>query len=149
MPTMTVDLSNVSGFIGDFPNGIYEARVLDAELTISQSSGEPMINLEWELHDDDLGHATLRDNLPYKFPAKVKAFYMAANNLTHADMQDPAHQKVELDPDDLQGLQMLIQLGEREGMNKQGETQNYKTVAGAWYFPADRIDLLRKEDTPF
>lgn len=144
-----VDVSNVSANLSQFPSGVYPAQVKEAKLEIAQSSGEPMITLVWEIHHPDLGNATLRDNLPSKFPAKVKAFYQAVSGLTHEEMQDPANHQIEIDADELIGTQCLVQVGEREYTNKAGEKRTGKSVVGAWYFPADRTDLISYEDTPF
>ena len=149
MAGMVIDVSGVTANLGQFPNGVYEARVTAAKLDIAQSSGEPVIKLEWEIYHPELGNATIRDTLPSKFPAKCKAFYQAVSDLSHEDMQDPSHQQIELDPDELIGAECLVQLGEREGTANDGSKRMYKSIVGSWYFPSSRQDLIGYEDTPF
>lgn len=153
---MVVDLKNTSTRISEFPAGYYEAKVVKAEMAIAASSGDPMVNLQWEIHHPELGNAVLRDNLPYNFPDKVKSFWLAANEMTEQDFQqakaeDPDSLEVEINAPDLVGLEMVIQVGDVEGKtNGQPNGKMYKNVVGAWYFPASRAgDLVEWADTPF
>jgi len=160
MPGMVIDLTETSANVSNFPNGVYEAKVVEAEMTIAQSSGDPMVNLRWEIHHPDLGNAVIRDNLPFNFAEKVKAFWLSANDMTEQEFQqikstNPSQLKdVEINPPELIGIEMLVQVGEQEGRDKVTKQPNgkiYKNIVGSWYFPASRTDLLTWDngDEPF
>lgn len=158
MAGMVIDLTKTQTRISDFPNGRYEAKVIEAEMAIARSSGDPMVKLQWEIHHPDLGNATLRDNLPFNFADKVKAFWLAANDMTEQDFIQAKNENpeelsnVEIDPAHLIGLEMIIEVNEREGTDQNGQPNGrmYKQVNGTGYFPASRTDLITWDvDAPF
>lgn len=143
MPEFVVDISSVQAPIQEFPNGPVEAQVAKAELDVAKSSGNMMLRIEFEIYHPDHGTATLRDFLPVTFPAKVKAFWQALNDLTAEQMAEQP--EVNIDPDEIVGSQLIIQLGEQEGNNG----KLYKNVSSPWYYPLSRAtDLLDYIETP-
>lgn len=150
MASLTIDLSNAGGSIRDFPVGVYEAEVIKAELEVSKNTGNPMITVELEIHHPTMGSTTLRDWLPMSFPSKVKTFWMAANNFTPQDAAEALAKssEVELDPTELVGIQLLVQIGERESV---ADGKTYKGVVPPFYYPLSRSDLVNwnNEERPF
>ena len=153
---MIIDLTKTQTNISTFPDGMYEAKVVKAEMKIAKSSGDPMVDLNWEIHHPELGNAVLRDNLSYNFPDKVKSFWLAANEMTEQDFQQAKAENpndlenVEINPEEMIGLEMVIQMGEVEGKtNGQPNGKMYKNVVGSWYFPASRAESLVMWETPF
>jgi hypothetical protein len=139
--TLSVDLSKATTFVSNFPNGVYPAKVASAKLDVS-GAGNPMIVVELELYHPELGSGTIRDFLVPSFASKVKAFWQAVTGATNEEMQLPENQNVEIDPDELVGAELLVQLGEQENA-EDGKT--YKSLVGSWYFPASRSDLITFE----
>jgi hypothetical protein len=141
MPSLTIDLSNAGGSIRDFPVGVYEAEVIKADLEVSKGTGNPMITLELEIHHPTMGSTTLRDWLPVSFPSKVKSFWVAAMNYTAQQAAEALSRgsEVELDPAELVGVQILVQIGEKESTN---DGKMYKGVVPPFYYPVSRNDLV-------
>jgi hypothetical protein len=150
MPSLTIDLSGATGSIRDFPVGVYEAEVVKAELEVSRNTGNPMITIELEIHHPTMGSTTLRDWLPVSFPSKVKSFWVAAMNYTPQQAAEALSRgsEVELDPTELIGTQLLVQIGERESTS---DGKTYKGVVAPFYYPASRFDLVNwdNEQRPF
>jgi len=143
MASFVVDTSKAESFIGDFPLGPTEATVTSVKADISKKGGA-MLVLELQLYHPSVGSATLKDWLPESFPSKVKAFWMAINDFTHEQMA--ANPVVEINPPDLVGAQLIVQIGEQED---EKEKKTYKKIVAPWYYPISRVDLLAaQEDTP-
>lgn len=96
-----------------------------------------MVAMELELYHPSVGTATIRDTLPISFPAKVKAFWMALNDLSPE--QIAGEPNVAIEPEELVGAQFIVQLGEQE--NKQ-TGKVYKSIVAPWYYPLSRVDVL-------
>lgn len=141
MPEFVIDVSDVAAFASDFPDGPVEAEIKKAELKIAQSSGNPMIDLTLEIYHPQFGTAKLFDNLPHAFPRKVKAFWMALNELTEEEVQ--ANPKFAIDVDSLVGAQLIVNLGTEEHYNQPGRM--VKKVVNPFYFPITRRDVLSYE----
>lgn len=146
MPSLTVDLAGVATDLSQFPNGVYEAQVLSAELEISKSSGNPMVTVEFELHHPTLGTGTIKDWLSPGFKSKIKSFWMAANGFDNQQARDAlaSGSEIELDPDEMVGVQLLVCIGEREG--RDGDGRMFKSVVAPFFFPVSRMDLVKWED---
>jgi hypothetical protein len=144
--TFVVDISKVEASLRDFPNVPVEAKIVSADLDVAKSSGAPIIRLEFEIYHPDVGTTTIRDVLPHNFPAKVRAFWMALNDFTPEQMQNQS--KVEINPLELVGASMIVQLGERENP---ATGKIYKSVVSPWYYPLSRVDVLSlgREERPF
>ena len=142
MSTFVVDTSSVDAFIGDFPLGPAEATVMSAKPDVSKKGGA-MLVLELQLYHASVGSVTIKDWLPSSFPSKVKAFWMAINDFTHEQMAE--NPVVEINPPDLIGAQLIVQIGEQENAES-GKT--YKKIVSPWYYPISRLDLLAGEDAP-
>ncbi len=142
MPSLTVDISNINPDLSMFPNGVYEAQVLTADLEISKNSGNPMITLQLEFHHPKLGSGVVKDWLSPGFKSKIKSFWMAANGFDHEQAVEALRSggEIDLDPDELVGVQLLINLGEQEGRND--PSRMFKTVVAPFFFPVNRKDLL-------
>lgn len=138
MSTMVVDISDVQASIRDFPNHAVEAEVKSAKRGLSQTHNLK-VDLELEIYHPDVGTAIIRDNLPAAFPAKVKAFWMAINDLTSEDMAEQT--QVEIDPAALVGARLIVQLGEQESKTN---GKIYKTIVAPWYYPTSRTDVLEQ-----
>lgn len=150
MPTLSVNLADVPSDLASFPLGVYEAQVLSADLEIAKSSGNPMIVVNFEIHHPDLGTATIKDFLSPGFKSKIKAFWMAANGFTHEQARDALAQgaDIELDPDEMVGTQLLVNIGEKAA--RDGSGRMFKEVAPPFFFPSTRQDLVKwgSEDLP-
>lgn len=146
MPSLTVDLSGVATDLSVFPNGVYEAQVLTAELEISKNSGNPMITVEFEIHHPTIGTGTIKDWLSPGFKSKIKSFWMAANGFTNEQARDAlaSGSEIELDPDEMVGVQLLVNIGEREGRENDGRM--FKSVVAPFFFPVTRSDLVKWDD---
>ena len=146
MPSLTVDLSGVATDLSTFPTGVYEAQVLTAELEISKTSGNPMITVEFEIHHPDLGTGVIKDWLSPGFKSKIKSFWMAANGFSNEQARDALASggEIELDPDEMIGVQLLVNVGEKEGREKDGRM--FKSVVAPFFFPVTRSDLVRWGD---
>lgn len=143
MATFVVDTTGVETHISEFPLGPIEATVHSVKADVSKKGGA-MLVLELKLYHPDHGEAIMKDWLPQSFPAKVKAFWMAINDFTQEQMN--ANPVVEINPPDLVGAQLIIQLGEQES-EQDGKT--YKRISPPWYYPISRADLLSAgEDAP-
>ena len=142
MATFVVDTSGVESHISEFPVGPIEATVKSAKPDVSKKGGA-MLVLELTIYHPAHGEATIKDWLPQSFPAKVKAFWMAINDFTQEQMAD--NPVVEINPPDLIGAQLILQLGEQEN-EQDGKT--YKRIVAPWYYPISRADLLAGEDAP-
>jgi hypothetical protein len=138
MSSVQFDFAGVESNIREFPNGPVEAIVKSAMSDVSRK-GNPLIRLELEIHDPNVGTATLRDTLPQGFPAKAKAFWIAVNDFAPEEVADL---KVDIDPDTLVGAQLIIELGEKES-NLDGKL--YKQVSPPWYYPLSRAEELFTE----
>jgi len=143
MGSMQVNVKkrNQDKWVNDWPDGYYEARVNSAELDIAKSSGNPIIKLVLELFHPDLGTGIMLDNLPEGFVDKCLAFYLAFNHITRneyeaaiASDEDPV---VDLDPDEMIGASLIVQIGDNE---YEGKVR--KQTVGGWYYPDDREDLI-------
>lgn len=140
--SFVVDISSVEPRIQDFPDGVYEATITNPRLDVSKK-GNPVINMDLVIYHPNLGEAVVKDSLPSAFPRKVRAFWMAFNDLTAEEIA--GQQTVEIEnPSDLEGGQILVQLGTQE--NKEtGRT--YKSIVAPWYYPLSRAaDLLGESD---
>ena len=142
MAGLSVNLANVETRADGFPDGVYSARVLDANLDVSKASGNPMIVLQLEIYHPQLGTATLRDWLVPTFASKVKSFYQAVNNFTAQELADDLARdsEPEIDPDQLKGAEVLVQIGEKA--SQQDPSKMFKNVVAPFYFPLSRMDLL-------
>lgn len=141
MARFVVDISDVTADIRTFPPGVYEATVEDPKTDVSKK-GNPLIKFNLRVYSPKHGEAVIFDNLPSAFPAKVKAFWLAFNDWTEDDMADMSEVEID-DVNDLDGAQILIQLGDQE--NKQ-TGKVYRTVVSPFYYPISRIDLLDLDD---
>ena len=142
MSSFIVDTSQAESFIGDFPLGPVEATVVSCKSDVSKKGGA-MLVLELELFHESVGKATLKDWLPASFASKVKAFWMAVNDFTHEQMA--ANPVVEINPPDLIGAQLIVQIGEQEDETTK---KVYKKIVAPWYYPISRLDLLAGKDAP-
>lgn len=138
--TVTFDLSQIEANKSDFPNGPVEATIKEAKATVSKNSGNPQIELLFEIYHPDVGVATIRDWLPFTFPRKVGHFWAAYNNMTIEEVR--AGGAIDIDPDELVGATLLLNLGEEEGTLKSGEKAMFKQIVSPWYFSDTRTDLL-------
>lgn len=142
MGTFVVDTSQVQANLGSFPPVPVEAKVLSVKSDVSKKGGS-MLVLELGIYHPDVGEATIKDWLPSSFPAKVKAFWMAINDLTEADMASAP--VVEINPPDLIGAQLIVVLGREEGKDPNTGQPNgkvYTKIVSPWYHPISRVELL-------
>lgn len=142
MPGLSVNLANVETSAEGFPNGVYSARIMKAELEISKTSGNPMIVVQLEIYHPQLGTASIRDWLVASFPSKMKSFYQAVNNFNAQQLADDLarNSEPEIDPDELIGAEMLVQIGEKP--SQMDPNRMFKNVVAPFYFPISRMDLL-------
>jgi len=148
MSGLSVNLANVETRADAFPNGVYSARITKADLEVSQNTGNPMIVLQLEIYHPTIGTATVRDWLVPSFASKIKAFYQAINNFGAQELADSLARdpEPELDPDEMVGGELLVQIGDSKPNDK---GMVYKNVVAPFYFPSSRMDLLAwQEDAP-
>jgi len=150
MAGLSVNLADVKTYASEFPNGTYSARILKADLEVSQNTGNPMIVLELEIYHPKLGSATMRDWLVPAFARKMKAFYQAINNFDAQELADSIARDAEpeINPSELVGAEVIVQVG--EGTSKTDPTKVYKNIVAPFYFPITRMDLLnwQEDDLP-
>lgn len=151
MAGFVVDISKVPSDLRNFPNGNAEATVKEAKLDVAKESGNPLVRMVLTLYHPSVGEVTMNDTLPIKFPAKIKSFWMAINDLT--EQQALEAPEVDLsEPGNLVGAQFIVAIGEQEGKDRQGNLTGrmYKTIVPPWYYPISRTDLLNYEgvETP-
>lgn len=150
MSGLSVNLAGVESGLRDFPVGVYPARITKAELDVSKNTGQPMIVVWLEIHHPMLGSGTLRDWLVVTFPAKIKTFYQAVNNYTAQELAEAVNRNpdIELDPQELVGAELLVQIGEEPSQNDPSKL--YKKVVSPFFYPVSRSDLLAwmEDDVP-
>lgn len=140
MPTFSVDVSQVRTRRDELPYGVYPAKILKAELTVS-SKGDPMIVLDLELSHPGLGNVEVKDWIPATYPSKAKALFLAVNGYDQAQGASviAANPQIEFDPQELTGAEILVQWGKEKGRNGK---EDFLGVVPPFYFPATRYDLL-------
>lgn len=140
--TFVVDVSQVEANLRSFPDGPVEATVKKVTPDVSKKGGT-MLSLELEIYHPSVGSATIKDWLPASFPAKVKAFWMAVNDMTEEEIANDPLLKIE--PEGLIDATLILQIGDQE--NK-GDGKVYKQVVAPWYYPISRHDLLSTDGAP-
>jgi hypothetical protein len=151
MPKLTFNAADVRQPLSTWPDGPVTASINSAVLETSKNSGEPMIVLELELFHPEHGYNTVKDWLPYAFPAKLAAFFQAFHHLSGEEFRaEVAENEGELEIDDaeLVGGTLIVVLGDVE--NNNGKT--YKNIVAPWYFSDERDDVLPADyqsDNPF
>lgn len=139
------DLTKVSSDINEWPIGWYFARVKGAEMDISKSTNNPMMVIEWELHDENHGTGTLRDYITANSDfgqRKAKALITAINDINPEDIgafvaENPT---VRLTPEYVINQECLVNLGKQPGRND--PTRMFAQVSGIGYAPLSSAETL-------
>lgn len=123
-----VELQKISKPAGEWPEGWYLATIAEAKAEISKSSGNTMLVVTFQLHDENLGTTTVRDyisdpsgkfsnpNAQAFLQKKIQDFIMAVYDVMDEDFEEFMEENptVGLVPDQLVNQQMLVNLGKEK-----------------------------------
>lgn len=141
---LDLDLADIAVEVSEWPNGFYYARVKNAEAKISKS-GNPMIELELELHDEGRGSGVVKDWLTVNSTfgqRKARDFVAALHDVGQEGMVDfiNANPKVRLVPGEFIGKELLVNLGKRQVERDDGSVAVFAQVANPPFKPLSEAD---------
>lgn len=114
MASINLDFSNVQSREA-LPEGVYQASIAKVDSTLSKSSGNPMLKVEFNILDDNYQGRKVWSNYVLTEAAmwKVMELFKALGM--------PTESVVSIDTDELVGLECSLQIGQRE---YEGNIQN-------------------------
>jgi hypothetical protein len=152
MAAMTFNLDDVRTPLTNFPEGIYEATVIDAEDGVSKALNNQIVT-QLEITHPEFGVINMKDFLSEKMPSKVAAFIGAVSGMTLNELKEEYGNNLTVDSATLIGQTCLVVLGSREYTDDEGNQRITRQIVAPWYYNVARQDLIgprvRSEDVPF
>lgn len=155
---ISIDLKTLPTPSGSWPNGWYMAEIIEAEPSVSKT-GNTMLVVQFRLHDDKLGTTTVRDHISdpngkYANPRagdflhmKVQKLILALHDVTPEDFEEfrGENPQAGLDPDQMVGKQILVNLGKQPGRKPDGSDDpsvQFGTLVNPFYAPVSQWEDL-------
>lgn len=140
MGTLVFDFKDSREDIRDFPDGWYQATIVESKPTQS-SSGNDQAQLTLEIEHPSVGKARLLDWINPAFEPRAKAFLRAFYGFTPEEFRDAIASgggSLSLHPSDLKNGVVLVYLG--TGVNLKGEPR--RETKAPYYAPVSQRELL-------